>query len=51
MKLLVYSDLHLDPGLSALTPQLDPDFLKTLDVGVPAGGTTGGTGVLPRGWL
>lgn len=30
MKLLVYSDLHLD--LCPLKLQLDPDFLKTIDV-------------------
>jgi len=44
MKLLVYSDLHLD--LCPFKLQLDPDFLKTVDVVVLAGDTTEGTGGL-----
>lgn len=51
MNLLVYSDLHLNPDLSPFTSQLDPDFLKTVDVVAPAGDTTGGTGGLLRSWL
>jgi predicted phosphodiesterase len=45
MKLLVYSDLHLD--LCPLKLQLDPDFLKTIDVVVLAGDITEGTRGLP----
>lgn len=45
MKLLVYSDLHLD--LCPLKLQLDPDFLKTIDVVVLAGDITEGTKGLP----
>lgn len=41
MKLLVYSDLHLD--MCPLTLQLDPDFLGTIDVEVLAGDITEGT--------
>jgi predicted phosphodiesterase len=44
VKLLVYSDLHLD--LSPFRPQLDPEFLKSVDVVVLAGDTTEGTGGL-----
>ena len=44
MKLLVYSDLNLD--LAPFRPQLDPDFLQTVDVVVLAGDTTEGTGGL-----
>lgn len=53
MKLLVYSDLHLDPDqdLSPFTPQLDPDFRKTVDVGAHTGDTTEDTGVFQRSWL
>lgn len=39
MKLLVYSDLHLD--MAPFTPQLGPYSLKT----------TEDTGVLQKGWL
>ena len=49
MKLPVCLDLQLD--LSPFTPQLSPDFLKTIDVGAPAGDTTEGTGGLQRSWL
>lgn len=45
MKLLVYSDLHLD--LYPLKLQLDPNFLKTIDVVVLAGDITEGTKGLP----
>lgn len=45
MKLLVYSDLHLD--LCPLKLQLDPDFLQTIDVVVLAGDITEGTKGLP----
>jgi predicted phosphodiesterase len=41
MKLLVYSDLHLD--LYHLKLQLDPGFLKTIDVVVLAGDISEGT--------
>lgn len=44
MKLLVYSDLHLD--LSPFRPQLDPEILKSVDTVVLAGDTTEGTGGL-----
>lgn len=38
MKLLVYSDLHLD--LCPLMLQLDPDFLRTIDAVVLVGDIT-----------
>lgn len=41
MKLLVYSDLHLD--LYPLKLQLEPDFLQTIDVVVLAGDITEGS--------
>lgn len=44
MKLLVYSDLHLD--LSPFKPQLSAGFLKTIDAVVLAGDTIEGTGGL-----
>lgn len=44
MKLLVYSDLHLD--LYPFRPQLNAVFLKTVDVVALAGDTTEGTGGL-----
>lgn len=49
MKLLACSDLHLD--LSPFSPQLGPDFFKTIDVVARASDTTEDMGGLQRSWL